>query len=203
MLNTSLTPVSTRGSKTALPPGPKGRPILGLLPEFRRDPAGFLLRTAREYGDIVFVRLGPQKLYLLNRPEHIQDILVTNQHKFTKSRMLQRSKMLLGEGLLTSEGEFHMRQRRLAAPAFHRQRLIGYSQWMTECAVHATEPWRTGETRNIAEEMMRLTLAIVGRTLFSTNVESDAAAIGEALNGVMALFNTLMLPWAEYLQKLP
>ena len=81
MLNTSLTPVSTSGSKTALPPGPKGRPILGLLPEFRRDPAGFLLRTAREYGDIVFVRLGPQKLYLLNRPEHIQDVLVTNQRE--------------------------------------------------------------------------------------------------------------------------
>ncbi len=185
------------------PPGPKGPPIIGIYPYFRKDPAAFLLKLSQEYGDLVYFTLGSQKIYFLNRPEFVQDILVTNQHKFIKSRMLQRSKVLLGEGLLTSEGQFHLRQRRLAQPAFHRERLIGYSRSMSEIAVRHSMRWRAGETRDISRDMMRLTLAVVAQTLFSADVDKDAQSVGEALDHVMSMFDTLLLPWADLLQKLP
>ena len=96
------------------PPGPKNmRPFLGVLPKFRKDPAGYLLSVAREFGDLAYMRLGPQHAFVVSHPDSIRDILVTNQGNFTKSRMLERAKVLLGDGLLTSEGEFHTRQRRL------------------------------------------------------------------------------------------
>ncbi len=164
------------------PPGPAGRPIIGLLPEFRRRPADFLLDVAREYGDIAYFKIGRQHMYLLNRPDFIQDVLVTYHRNFIKSRMLQRAKVLLGEGLLTSEGEFHLRQRRLVQPAFYRDRLVSYAATMASSARDITDRWRPGETRDMAEEMMRVTLAIVGRTLFSKDVEKDAKDIGRALD---------------------
>ena len=185
------------------PRGPKNPPILGQIPAFRSNPLGFLKRTAAAYGDIAYFRLGPQHVFLVNEPEFIRQILVTNQNNFTKSRALQRSKVLLGEGLLTSEGAFHLRQRRLAQPAFHRQRLIGYSKVMAEYAVRTRERWRAGETLDIASEMMRLTLAVVGKTLFSADVEAEAVEIGEALTAILHMFDLLMMPFSEYLEKLP
>ncbi len=148
--------------------------------------------------------MGPRgHIFLLNRPDYVQDLLVTHQSKFIKSRMLQRSKVPLGEGLLTSEGQFHLRQRRLAQPAFHRDRLIGYAIAMTECSVQEADRWHDGETRNIAQDMMHLTLKIVARTLFSADVEEESKAVGEALDAMLGMFNTLMLPWADLMQKLP
>jgi cytochrome P450 len=110
---------------------------------------------------------------------------------------------LLGEGLLTSEGEFHLRQRRLAQPAFHRQRIASYAVTMVEYTDRACDQWRAGETRDIAREMMRLTLAIAGKTLFDADVESEADEIGEALTTTFALFNRLSLPFAQLLDRLP
>src|SRR5579871_116173 len=104
-------------------PRRRGLPYLGEFRTFRRDPLGFLQKLAREHGDVAWMQLGPQDAYLLNHPDYIRDVLVTNQRLFTKSRIMQRSKVLLGEGLLTSEGDFHLRQRRLVQPAFHRERL--------------------------------------------------------------------------------
>jgi len=170
---------------------------------FRRDPLGFLRRMAQDYGDIAYFRLGPQHAYLLNHPDFIRDVLVTRQSNFTKSRALQRARVLLGEGLLTSEGEFHLRQRRLVQPAFHRPRLIGYARAMSEIAIRTRERWRGGETLDVAHEMMRLTLAVVGKTLFSADVEAEAGEIGEALTSVLHMFNLLMMPFSEYLEKLP
>jgi cytochrome P450 len=185
------------------PLGPKGFPVVGLLPQFRKDPATFLLNLTRTYGDVVYFRLGPQHMYLLNRPEHVQDILVVNQSKFIKSRLIQRAKILLGEGLLTSEGKFHLRQRRLAQPAFHRDRLISYAVSMTQCAARAQSNWKSGETRDISEDMMRLTLAVVARTLFSADVEAEADQIGRAMTDVLGMFHMLVLPFSELLQSLP
>jgi cytochrome P450 len=120
-----------------------------------------------------------------------------------KSEGLQRAKRLLGEGLLTSEGEFHLRQRRLAQPAFHRQRIAGYAATMVEYADRACDQWRAGETRDVAREMMRLTLAIAGKTLFDANVEGEADEIGKALTTTFDLFNTLTLPFRQLLERLP
>jgi len=185
------------------PPGPKGIPIVGNLLDFRRDPLGFLLNIARRYGDIVHFKLGPQDVFLFNHPDYIRDVLVTHQANFRKGRMLQRAKILLGEGLLTSEGEFHRRQRRLAQPAFHRQRIAAYSAVMVDFAARIRDRWQDSATLDIAQEMNRLTLMIVGKTLFDTDVESEAGEVGQALTAIMEMFNTLMLPFAELLEKLP
>ena len=150
------------------------RPWLGVLPHFRKDPAGYLLSVAREYGDLAYMRLGPQHAFVVSHPDAIRDILVTNQRNFTKSRMLERAKVLLGDGLLTSEGEFHTRQRRLVQPAFHRDRLVRYSADMVECAERVGRAWSAGAEVDMHREMTRLTLAIVGRTLFSADVSSEA-----------------------------
>ena len=185
------------------PPGPIGSPLSGVLRDFRKSPAEFLLSVAREYGDIAYFRVGFQQMYLVNRPDLIEEILVTSQANFKKSRILQRAKILLGEGLLTSEGEFHIRQRKMIQPAFYRERLTRYASDMVACTQSAQERWKPGETRDIAQEMMRLTLAIVGRTLFTRDVEMDAADVGRALTAILSTFGTMMSPFSGVIQKLP
>lgn len=185
------------------PPGPRSIiPLSGLL-AYRRGPLPFFQNLAQQYGDISYFRLGPQEAFFLNHPDYIKDVLVTNHQNFIKGLALQRAKQLLGEGLLTSEGEFHRRQRRLAQPAFHRARIASYATVMTDYASQTRERWQDGETLDISEEMMRLTLAIVGKTLFDANVVSDAQEVGEAMTVVMDLFNTITIPFFELLQKLP
>lgn len=185
------------------PPTLKGKPIVGCLREFRRDPPAFLTQAARARGDIVRFYLGPRAVYFINHPDLIRDVLVTHSRNFIKSRGLQMAKRFLGEGLLTSEGEFHRRQRRLAQPAFHRQRIDSYAQAMVDCSLRTRERWQEGETLDIAQEMMRLTLAIVGRTLFDANVEGEAAEIGRALTSIMQLFDRITKPFPELLNRLP
>jgi cytochrome P450 len=186
------------------PPEVKGGLILGVLREFRKDPPAFLESAARRHGDIVTFRLGPEHAYVLNHPDWIKDVLVTNQSNFTKSRMLERARVLLGNGLLTSEGEFHRRQRRLAQPAFHRDRLRGYATSMVECAARCRDRWEPGAPFDVSREMMRLALAIVGRTLFNAPVDSEKAdEIGAALTQVFDLFQRLLMPFSEWLEKLP
>jgi cytochrome P450 len=184
-------------------PGPRMLWPGGGVFYFRRDPLKFLARLAREYGDVVRFKVGPQRAFLLNHPDHVRDVLVTNHERFHKGRALQRAKRLLGEGLLTGEGEFHRRQRRLAQPAFHRRRVDSYGSVMVEYAERAGARWREGETLDVSSEVMRLTLAVVGKTLFDADVESDADEVGEALTEVMELFDFLMIPFSEMLEKLP
>ncbi|MDT7688202.1 MAG: hypothetical protein QOE46_961 [Acidobacteriota bacterium] len=184
-------------------PGPKTLWPIGHVYQFRRDPLAFLTRVAREYGDVTRFKAGPQSIYLLNHPDYVRDVLVTHHARFRKGRALQRAKRLLGEGLLTSEGDFWRRQRRLAQPAFHRQRISSYARVMVEYAVKTSRSWRDGETLDVADEMMRLTLAVVGKTLFDADVESDADEVGAALSEVMSLFGYLMLPFSELLEKIP
>src|SRR5579862_1551145 len=117
--------------------------------------------------------------------------------------MLERAKVLLGEGLLTSEAEFHKRQRRLVQPAFHRDRLIGYGAAMAECAAQCRDRWSAGERFDVSREMNRLTLAIVARTLFSADVSSEADEIGSALTEVLGLFEMVLMPFSEWIEKLP
>ncbi len=176
---------------------------MGVLSDFRKNPPEFLLNAARSHGDIVFMRLGPQPAFVVSNPDWIRDVLVTHQTQFIKSRMLERAKVLLGEGLLTSEGEFHKRQRRLVQPAFHRERLIGYSASMVDAAAQCRRQWSPGDRLDLAREMTRLTLAIVAKTLFSADVSSEADEIGAALTEVLGLFETALTPFSEWLEKLP
>lgn len=169
----------------------------------RRDPLDFLARLARDHGDVAHFRMAGLDLWLLADPEQIRDVLVTRQRQFVKSRALDRAKLLLGEGLLTSAGEHHLRQRRLAQPAFHRQRIAGYAVAMVDAGVGIRERWRAGETLDVAHEMMRVTLEIAGRTLFTSDVTGEAEEIGGALTDAMELFDIAVLPIAPIFMKLP
>jgi cytochrome P450 len=185
------------------PPGPKPRFPGWNLIAIRRDPLEFFSRIAREFGDIAFFQLGPEKVFLLNHPDSIKDVLVTHSRNFHKGRGLQLAKRLIGEGLLTSEGDFHLRQRRLMQPAFHHQRIAAYGSVMVDYARRTRERWMDGASLDVHKEMMRLTLAVVGKTLFDADVESEADEIGEALATVLKLFETITLPFADLLEKLP
>ena len=185
------------------PPGPTARFPGHMMVEFFRRRLPFMVESAAKYGDIVMFKVGNERIYLFNHPDLIRDVLVTNQKNFTKSRALVRAKRLLGEGLLTSEGEFHLRQRRLAQPAFHRDRIAAYGHSMVEFAERTATRWSNGSELDIHDEMMKLTLAIVARTLFSADVENEAAQIGEALTVTFQAFNVGILPFSEMLEKLP
>jgi cytochrome P450 len=186
-----------------LPPTYRPRFPGATIVDFRGDPLGFLAKLARDYGDLATFRVGPQRFLFVNDPGYIKEILVTRQANFVKSRALQRARCFLGDGLLTAEGAAHRRQRRLAQPAFHRERVAGYGAAMVEAAVTARERWHAGDHIDASREMMRLTLEIVARTLFGAEVASEADDIERALTTVMNGFNRLLLPFSEYFDALP
>jgi cytochrome P450 len=117
--------------------------------------------------------------------------------------LLQRARILVGEGLLTSEGSFHLRQRRLMQTAFHHNQLIHYANMMAELAIRTRNRWSNGENINIADQMMKLTLTIVGMTLFSADIENEATDIGQALTDGLKTFDTLLLPLSTLWLRLP
>lgn len=188
--------------KKKFPPSVKPDLIGGHSFKLRRDPTTFLTDLAK-LGDITYLRLYNQHGYFLNHPDLIRDLLTTSNSKFEKGRAVKRSKALLGEGLLTNEGASHLRQRRMIQPAFHRDRIAEYARSMTEYALAMREEWVDGEVRDIDKEMMRLTLQIVGKTLFSADVNNEADDVGQAMTNVIEMFNFLLLPFSELLQKLP
>jgi cytochrome P450 len=171
--------------KAHTPPGPRGLPLLGSSLALLHDSLVLLTSAARTYGAVARLRLGPRIRILLSGPEEIEQVLVVQQQKFSKSPMLRRvAERLLGQGLLVSEGELWRRQRRLVQPAFQRARLAEYAPAMVEAAEAQMAGWRKGEVRNIAEEMMRVTLRIAVRTLFSAEIDEEAGAVGEALRTI-------------------
>ena len=184
-------------------PGPKsplaqvGSP--GQLFAFRRDPTGFLLRMAETYGDVVDLRFASRHVYLLSGPADIEALLVSQRRKFIKGTALQATRPVLGKGLLTSEGDFHLRQRRLIQPIFHRQRIAGYGESMVAAAAALSTRWADGQVLDMHAAMMGLTLAIVGKTLFGTDVESETEAIGEAVNGLLASFFQINGPFGWWI----
>jgi cytochrome P450 len=172
------------------PPGPKGHLLGDNLREYARDPLSFLSGCAREHGDVVRLRLMGQTLYLLSHPDLIEYVLVENNRNFTKTRLLRRNRRLLGEGLLTSEGEVWRRQRRLAQPAFHRKRVAAYGEVMAAFAERSLEGWRDGETIDVHEVMMRLTLEVVAKCLFDADVRAEANEVGRAMKVALEDFSS-------------
>lgn len=169
-------------STATLPPGPKGVFLPGPLYRFTHDPLQFIARTAREYGDAARFRFIKFPVYFFNRPDLIEEVLITQGAKFIKSADLREGGSVLGNGLLTSEGEFWRRQRRLARPAFHRERIMAYAPVITGHAEEMLETWKSGETREIRAEMMRLTLKIAAKTLFGADLRPETVeVIGESL----------------------
>lgn len=153
------------------------------MPEFGADLLGFLTRCAREYGDVVKMRLGTRLAYLLNHPDYLEYVFVTNHRNFIKHTFFWRHvPAIFGQGLLTSEGDFWLRQRRLAQPAFHRKRVAAYGDVMVRYTERMLDAWRHGETRDVHEEMMGLTLKIVAKVLFDADVDAEVAEVGRAFD---------------------
>ncbi len=185
------------------PPGPRGgAPVRSIL-ALRRDVLGMLERLHRRHGDVVRWRIGAIPFYLVADPEGVRDVLVTRHRLFIKSRALQRARVLLGQGLLTSEGDFHLRQRRMAQPAFHRERIAALAGEIAALSARTAEGWTAGATVDVGLEMNRMTLAIAGRTLFGAAVEEEADEIGRALTDALGLFTRLSNPLAPLLDRLP
>jgi cytochrome P450 len=180
-----------RSARPPLPPAIKGSLIQGVMPEFNQDALGFIER-GRDHGDIVRARFLYLTAYFLYHPDDIEYVLSTNAKNFIKSRSVRSPffQRLVGNGLLTSEGEFWRRQRRLAQPAFHRQRINGYGDVMVEYTDRLISSWSNQETRDLHQEMMRLTLEIVVKTLFNADVSEDAAKVERALSQIVKPFSS-------------
>jgi cytochrome P450 len=171
---------------------------------FRRfrpaNPILLFQHLVQEYGDIAHYKIGWNHIVFLNHPEYIREVLVVQNDNFVKERTVRRSKMLLGEGMITSEGAQHRAQRQVAQPAFHRQRIPEYAGTMVREAARMRDQWRHGEERNIAIDMMHLTLNVVAQTLFATDLRGEVDELADAINRIMGLYNFLvMLPAAEWL----
>src|ERR1700744_2496140 len=173
------------------PPGLKLNLPFYLLRRFFKpgNPIALFEYLTRNYGSMAHYRLGYSHIVVVNEPEFIHEILINQPQNFIKERTQRRMKILLGEGLITSDGEVHRRQRRIAAPAFHRQRIQAYGALMVDRAAHMRAQWRPQEPIDIASQMMQLTLEVVARTLFNTDATGDVLQINDQVNVIMQLYN--------------
>jgi cytochrome P450 len=186
-----------------LPPGPRGLAAFVAVRRARKHAIGTFEQWRAEWGDAVMARVGRRALVFLSDPELVNEMLVVRHRSFHKSRTLRRASVLLGNGLLTSEGDTHMRQRRLVQPAFHRERVARYAETMLARTEALSDGWRDGQVVEIHAAMTRLTLGIAAATLFSADVDDEADEIGAALTDTMSAFDSLKSPWWPVLDKLP
>ena len=181
-------PMSAAATVDRFPPGPPTRrPGVGSLPYYLRfaaDPIGFVKSRFDRYGDIYYAAsAGSGGLFVLRRPEHLKEVLVTHASSFTKEHTAFRTlSRFLGAGLLTTDGDTWTRQRRMVAPAFAPARLSEYAAVMSEEAAGATEKWRDGMTVEMGREMMELTLRVVSRTLFGHDVRAETEGVARAMS---------------------
>jgi cytochrome P450 len=185
------------------PPGPRSRSPFGQLFAFAPSPLEFLIKLSRRYGDVSRFRIRRREVYFLNHPDLIKDVLVTHQRNFVKNPGFQNIRRILGDGLLSSEGDFHLRQRRLIQPVFRRDRVDGYGGIVTDIAAQASDRWRDGAEIDVSSEMARLAMAIAGKVLFNTDVEDQAGGISEALTDAMSLFKGMSSPVSMLMNRLP
>jgi cytochrome P450 len=171
------------------PPGPKGHLLWGNFAPFRSDSLSFLSDCAREYGDIASFRLGGRRIVLLSHPDLIEQVLVTDNRNFTKHFAFKLLRPTLGNGLLMSEGDLWLRQRRLMQPAFAPKRLEAYAETMVEHTMRMLAGWSDGQRCDLHHEMMRLTLAIVAQVLLDVDTSREASHVGESVDLLMVDFN--------------
>jgi cytochrome P450 len=162
---------------------PRGHRLLGHLPEFGRDPLGFVTDVARRFGDVVPLRFGPQRVLFLNDPAAIEAVLVQNHKRLHQSRGTHRMRTLLGDGVVTSEGEEWLFQRRLMMPAFHRASVARYAETMVVQTLRALDRWEGAPSVEMVAELRRLTLEIAVETLFGRGLTDDETRmVGESMH---------------------
>ncbi|HEY0320787.1 MAG TPA: cytochrome P450 [Pyrinomonadaceae bacterium] len=188
--------------KRKIPPGIGLIALLRIMKQLRQRPLQTFMELWQQFGD-VFSYHGLFTMYQLHRPEHAEYVMQTNNKNYRKGRSFALLKSSIGDGLLVSDGDSWLQQRRLAQPAFHRQRIAGFARIMADATLEMVERWRSAASQDepleVNSEMMRLTLGIVGRTLFSTDLSRDADWVGQALGVirehiVRRSFATVRLP---------
>ena len=206
MLITKLHSDLAKSSSANYPPGPSSRLPLSLFFNFLREPLTVLHNLSKEYGDISHFKFGGHHIYFINHPDYIKDVLVTHNNNFIKSRGLQLAKRILGEGLLTTEGELHHSQRQLIQPVFQPDEIPNYANIITDCALDTSSQWNDDDHDNvdIHREFMHLTLAIVCKAFFNVSIEkSDTKEIDQYVTTLIEYFNRARIPFAEIIGKLP
>jgi len=193
------------GRSKRYPAGPSFLPrfISGRM--FRQNAIESMTASARVYGDLVHYTIFGRHIYQLNHPDLIEDFLLKDAGKHHRGIVMQRSKVVLGEGLLTSEEPLHMRQRRLAQPAFLRQRIAAYGEVIGQNATAISQNWQSGKVRDLHEDMLELALRIVGKCLFDLDVQSqeEVKKISAAVDAFMGFLPLAILPFSEHIQRLP
>jgi cytochrome P450 len=164
---------------------------------------GTVLRVAKKYPEMAEMRSPLFDFYLVSDPDLIQEVLVTQHKNFVKGDFLQRTKKVFGEGLLTSESDFHHRQRRLVQPAFSHTRIAGYADVITAYTDRVLGDWKDGQILDLHAEMTRLTMTIIGKCLFNEDVEEQSGTLSQSLTDIIEYFNRLSSPFAWLLEKLP
>ena len=187
------------------PPGPKFLPRLLSGRVFRGNAVTYMQECAETYGDLVHYTAIGRHIYQITHPSLIEDFFLKDAAKHHRGIVMQRARAVLGEGLLTSEEPLHMRQRRLAQPAFHRNRIAGYADTIGQQAIAMTSRWQSNATLDLREEMLAIALRIVGKCLFDLNVESDAEVkkISAAVDAFMGFLPLAFLPFSDQIMKLP
>jgi cytochrome P450 len=170
---------------------------------FRQNAADFMLTTASRFGDLNHYTGFGRQIFQFNHPQLIQELLLRDAPHHHRGLVMQRARLVLGEGLLTSEAPLHLRQRRLAQPAFHRQRIASYGQIIAGYTAEMTSRWASGKVMDLHPEMLLLALRIVGKTLFDTNVEGEVEQIAQAVDSFMGFLPLAFLPFPEVVLQLP
>ena len=201
-------PAETSPVQTAISraPEPVRLPLsrrLAFIFRRRRDTLKFFEELARDHGDTTIIKGGREEFWFFTHPDAVRDVLVTQDEKFIKGPALRKTRKTLGDGLLTSEGDLHRRQRRLIQPALHPQRVAKYAQMMTGFARQTSDAWKPASEIDLHEEMMRLTLRIVAKTLFDADVGAQVETISHAMDISVGMFVRAMSPWGPLLNLLP
>ena len=179
MTTRALYPPAPSVDRRSLPPGPKELPLVGRSFRYVFDPIGIMRETAA-YGDLATMSVKPALVYLLNHPDLVREVFVNNHQKVGRGRNTEALQYLLGEGLVTSDGPLHLRQRRLMQPQFHRRRIEGYAEIMADYARRHQQGWRDGARLDLMAELGDLTLHIVVKTLFDLELPDAVRRIGAA-----------------------
>ncbi|WP_051404889.1 cytochrome P450 [Bacillus cihuensis] len=178
-----------------IPQGPKGKLLTGHIKDFQADPLAYFTHLSNEYGDVAKIKFGPfQNVYLISNPDLIKEVLVTKQKSFIKSKAMHSLEDVMGQGLFTSEKEFHMSQRRLIQPAFKRSHINSYGQDMIDITTDYLSTWKNGEERIITQDMMSITLGIICKTMFSMDLKQGYELLGKSVETVIKMAVKRMRP---------
>lgn len=184
-------------------PGRRPVPVIGDLLAFRADRLGFLTQLAREHGDVAVFRVGPYRVWQLAHPDHIAEVLTRGAGRFRKGPVLQRARLVLGEGLLTAEGDRHRQHRRLLQHAFHPSKVQRDATVMVARTAQVADRWASGRPIDVHAEAVRTTLRVAGETLLGTDVEADVDAVEGAISDLLSAYKLAFVPFGWRLQHLP